>query len=374
MKSWAEKLKILINEKELQSDITDYITDLKCETSIDKVDMIEFTILNPWNKDTGKPLFADRRELLPGNEIEVWYDGHLLGRGTLMRGVELYHAHDYPTLQRKAYSKEFFLTQRNFSESGGYLGKFRWSDYAKCIADAYGFGYAIDFWDRVLPINIKKDSNDWEILKAGARLNDYVFFLEAIPKEPKWILHFHKEWITPKEERKRLTWSHHEYSTLNWLEMDWQITDQRPEIKVIDFYDEYDQELLAKWAMPDELKQLAPEVVQSLDPVRKLFAFRGTAINASIGNWTTTIISNRKIANQEEALQYVKKWYKEQEDKLVIVRGETKGDPTIVRGSHNYIEGVGDLLTGLYYFFEVNHIFGEGYATEFRARKVLDAI
>jgi len=370
MKSWATNLKIIIQGKELKSDITDFITELRCESSLGNVDMIAFTIMNPW---TGKKnLFSDRWELLPGNEIEIWYDGKILSRGYLQRGVELFRSTEFPVLQRKAYSKEFWMTKRNFYPGGQVIRNAQWSIIADAIASDFDFETDIGTGDPIKTIHVKKDSNDFELLKTGASSIDWLFYVEAVDSPKKWKLHFHPEYPTDIAERKKFTWAHAEYSTLNWLEMDWAITDQDPEIKVLDYYEDYNQELVEKAKIE---KTQSPPWIAWLAPATEIFAFRGTMINASIGNYTVNVIANKKFKNAQEAKEYVEKWFKEQERNLVVVRGEVKGDVSIKIAQHHYIEGVGELLSGQYFFHEVNHIFGDdGFKTQFKAKKMINEV
>lgn len=82
----------------------------------------------------------------------------------------------------------------------------------------------------------------------------------------------------------------------------------------------------------------------------------------------------RKFRTAAEAVAYAKAWFERHRDSLIVARGTLVGYEKLRAGTVHRIEGIGSRYSGDYYFITVGHEWsGDGYVTDFVARKVLDS-
>ena len=248
-----------------------------------------------------------------------------------------------------------------------------------------------------------KDMSDYEFLKGLADLNDYEFWVDYDYSHKQWTMH----WRQANDQQTHIC--HFHYGA--------------PEADLIQFQAEYGlsgtiNELVAL-GWDDEtqtwLNVLRVEGVDGEDPrFRTGAGLRNNARRDAQHNqgfdddddyeddlagggdeeWLTENLSSmtkfrlaaggaaidvvvRPFESMEDLAVFATRWFRARRDSFLIGRGRLVGHPQIRARQVHRISGLGNRLSGDYYFTQVRHVYdltGRGelpYVTEFVAHKVI---
>lgn len=108
---------LLVNDMEVQLDISQYIKSVHFESAMDMSDMLEIVIHNPGfqllDPKNQPPDFTQHKAFQPGNEIELWGGygkaDRFIGRAIITRHMPTFPSEGIPTLTIKGYDKSYLL-------------------------------------------------------------------------------------------------------------------------------------------------------------------------------------------------------------------------------------------------------------------------
>lgn len=416
MTDWrAPAFAVYVNGHELNEDVTSSIRAVEYEHTLDMAAVVRIEVDNSNNRFTDSPVFA------PGNEIEVHLgygpEVGFVGRAEIIRHLPSFPQDEAPALQIQGYDRSWRMMRQELDIDGGAGQRPKKSKgesgevfdtTLRSVVDAllrkHGIEPDVDdeLADKPVKFTRKKGTTDYQVIKALANLNGADFWVEFDPtstlrgtsgavvryEDPrapvqgrgKWFGRFLKPGAVPQTTRYTFRYSTGEDSTLLSCDLEFALPEAPTEIQCW-VYDRGKKDwVLIKVEETTEGKAqkfspgtfarggaMGPATVEDgAAPIDSM-----TQMRLAVGGHSIEVIT-RKFRDPAEAQAFAEQWFKKHKDSFVVATGVLPGVDTLRAGQTHGLEGLGVRYSGDYYLSSVRHKWdGNGYVTEFSARKVL---
>lgn len=305
------------------------------------------------------------------------------------------------------------------------------SDVVQRIADKWGFDAIIEdvptrlvskHRDGIIP---KKGLSDYEIVKALANLYRREFFVDYDTRKRNWVLHWESPSDNPNEtplytfkyapqtkDGSLLTYEG-EYAikdqvssvvVLAWdphppdgTEGRWisaiEVTDVEGEGRQWHYGGGREERMQASKAPnpPDTVlggakKKKNPKKQDSTTIRNKKIAAENrdyishalksaTEFRLAAGGFAIDMMADKPFENPQDLADYATRWFLARRDAFIVAKGTLVGVETVRAGQVHEFLGLGEFLSGLYYFVAAKHKFSSdsGYTIDYIARKILES-
>jgi phage protein D len=400
----APTYSIRVNDTELCSDISHYVSSVSFESNLVMADMFQMKIANPYFSMTDERNWISNKALQPGNEIEVWAGygraDHFLGRAVIQRHNPNFPMDGIPSLSIKAYDKSFLMMK----VAGDIKGARGWkinlaepapaddddnqgvswvdlkhSDVVKLLAEKYGMATDIDNTGKVDTVIQKKGMSDWQLINGLANLNGMEVWVDWDYVKKRWVFHFKRPadesspefaFVYQDGNNTTLLSANVEYgitepiTTLQVLAWDW-VNDKWVSVVIIEDAESADP-IFKPGPAPRGLVGLEGEPLSLNETIENASSFRLAAAGAAID-----VVPDHQFKDADSLARFAQQWFLERRDNFMIVKGATIGVETLKARQVHELRNLSKRLDGAFYFVTVDHKLGDGYHCEFIARKIL---
>lgn len=395
-------------------DVTQYVQRVEFESAVDLVDLVQLTISNPGfvftEKEDQPPDWTAHKIWQPGNHIDIYFGYGPLsaaifaGRGIIAKHLPIFPEDGMPTLTIKGYDGSFLLMDesakitiaRNRKLSGtakkdvaaSYKEKTH-DQVVKGVAQKYGMEFDIDPTTKSDTFIQKKGMSDFQLVKGLAAINSKDFWVDWDNTKKTWVLHWKN---TNLQDKPIYTFEYGrgEDSTLLSFEAEFGLKDQSTEIQVM-YFSKRNQQW--EYISLSDTKEGPDLVLQKGSGQRQTARQRGikkqarqkrelveeeiksvTELRLVAAGHSIDVIPDKSFKDAKEALDFAQRWFQQRKDHFIIGRGKLKGIETLKARQTHTLKGIGQRLTGDYYFTHARHTFDSesGYDVNFVAHKVLD--
>jgi phage protein D len=399
----------------LEADITKFIQSVEFESSVDLVDLLKIQVFNPgFVFNLGGPDMTTQKVFQPGNEIDVWMgygppsNKEYLGRAIIDKHMPRYPADGIPILELVGYdaaklmmreSAEITTAAKPKRKKGAKkdpIGtKYDKKTHSEMVEDkAQKYGFAEDVYPGSMKTDTlfqKKNMTDFQFVKGLAAINSMEFWVDYDIVQGKWVLH----WKPPDYTQRPLYVLDygHERAAIISCEAEYGLTGQITDLQVM--YWSYSKQ---EWVRVDQAVEVpGPDVTfrkragagTAQAPRRQKGGGRARAIRQnevinseitnveglrlSAGGHSIDIVPHRRFKDAADAVAYSKRWLQARRDHFIILKGECVGIESLRARQKHTVNGLGDRLSGDYYFTSFRHkqSGGSQYRCEFAAHKVM---
>lgn len=388
---------IIINQKtKIPDEMKRFISSVAYEDDADFFDKIEINIdtLN-LTKNGAVQDIIDSKLFSPGNLIEVQM-GYGFSLKTIGAGFIIKPKFNFgingPSMKILAYDPFFLMSQNKLSGSstgiiesgtrknrrtGKNFKETTDSDIARLLGSDNGFETSQILKQKGIHNRFQKiGQNDYEFLKRIADVRGLDLYNRYDPTIKKFILYFEK----PTDKQKEIfTFTYFEgekfpESTLMEFSPEISTIDQATSFEIISF-DRKKKKKISTFFQSDDLtsepdiKLEGSEITDTLpkDKSNKVIRFKAFGNNIEI-------ISNKPFQNEQDAKRFIEQWIKKRGDHFILGRGKLIGLEFLQSRQKHILKGLGNMLSGKYYFTSVKHMIGNSsqYQCEFTCRKVFE--
>jgi phage protein D len=411
------------------ADITRYIQSIEFEQTVDMVDRLKISVLNPAHafdvvgrRDSGLasnpelPDFTTHKVFLPGNQVDLWGGyGSIskavhLGRVKLWRHMPRFPRDQQPMLDIIGYDLGKLMmgergditigsdgmtraARRSEDEEGNVYSQMTHSEIVRYICDKYGFEPDIDDTDRVDDLFQKRDMSDYVFVRGLANINERDFWIDYDVDRRLWVLHW-KSLIEFDSPIYTFRYNQGNASSLLEFEPEYALDDGITELKVMFF-----SQTTGQW---EYLREEGSDAAEA-DPRYRRGARRGerntpsrqpdgtlraggtgdsleqeitsaSALRLAASGHAIDVISDRPFTSVSDALDFARRWFRARRDSFILGTGKLIGVETLRPRQVHRLEGLGSRLSGDWQFIMVRHQFiqDQGYYCEFRANKIIN--
>lgn len=349
---------VKIQNKKLDKEIINDVTNLTYKDSLKDVDSFELTI-NNWDAEHRwfKYIEGENKErFFPGQEVEV-YMGYIYQKKRIVERMlygEIttlepdFPGSGAPTLKVRGLNMLHRL--RDKQRSDAYTNK-KDSDIAKKIAKRIGIEIEVskNYAANEEPVEFIFQNNKYDIVFLLERAKSIGYELYVDPDKKKLVF----KPSTQGSETYKLDWNR---SLLNFRPT-LTTANQVKEVKVTGWNPKKKKKVVGK-AKRKDLATKALGVAKDIKLIDKSLTKK------------IEIIADRPVRTKKEANRLAKETLERIAKGMVKASGSTVGLPNLKAGTYLEIGELGDLFSGRYYVTGTTHTIGDsGYTTNFSARK-----
>jgi phage protein D len=379
----APAIRIFVEDTELTTDVTKYVTHCEVDLSMGIADQIKLTVVNPLTDKfgrgyTGEYLFLDGKTFQPGNEVEVWM-GYgaataFVGRGVIQKQLPTFpDADEIPTLTIIALDASVRMMEGEDAAEAAVWDDVSHSDIVTEMANKYGFLANIETITNTEVKTVKKRGmSDYRFIQGLANLHGFTFKVAWDTGTEAWHLYFRSKPVESQEKAYTFTYNNGQDSTLLSFDPQFGLRDTPSAVKVL-YFDRatrtWEQVLVEEVKEGEKPKPNAKDVAEKMtEAVTSSTAFRIAAEGVSV-----EVVPERGFKSPEEAQLFAERWLRARKDHFITGRGKTIGLEKLRAGEVHALAGIGIQLGGDWEFSTVTHIFdsNSGYRCEFFAHKVM---
>jgi hypothetical protein len=393
----APEYAIYINGFEMPEEITQFVTRLEYENADQVVDKISMDLMNP------EFSLSERKFILPGNTILI-YGGYgkleFLGAGIVTNVRMNFPQDEMPTISVTAYSKDYFMTQRQPDldqkttsnprqeersvrvEKQNKVDVWGVTDYStaiRAVGERYGFFFTDEEGNSTIektpypPENLYQiqGMTDYELCIGLANLIGWCFWVDA-DKNGRWRMHFKSPKSARKGQKKTYTLRYNDGDTSTLLSFE-------PEMLIGELYTKISGEI----SRPDgSIKTQASIIYEQgaqWSPVATRFdqtvegpISKPEDVKIFMKDFAITIPDVTGIKTEDDLARFLKVWVERHENSFIMASGTCVGLELLRARQVHKIANVGTLYDGDWIFDSVRHLFtpDEGYVCEFHARRI----
>jgi len=337
---------------------------------------------------------VDTKLFQPGNEISVafGYGTELkhVGASLIRRMRVNYPSNDIPVIEVIAYTKDVVMMDNAPEKSKKKKGKggrrFKEKKYSEAVkerAEDYGFELDIDATPEKPQNFIQKSGlSDYDFVNGLANLAGFIFWVDC-KDDGKWWLHFkdpEKLSAADVQDGKKYTFKYNQgdYSSLLTFEPEILIQGSKTKIKVqckdmktgkiieVEFNEENDK-------APEVKVEPSGATLKAVDQALGGEHSTGSDIKLFLQDFAFKEYANHRFETEADLIVWGKQWFRRQRENFILARGSTIGTNHLMSLQTHKITGIGESLSGDYYFSRVRHVLDNqnGYICEFDCRKVV---
>ena len=392
---------VKVNNNEVAAGVRSIIKEVEYESAESMADVLRINALDP--PDRGRLYLRDSKVFQPGNTVSVsmGYGSQVrhIGGGIIKKIRPSYPRKGVPTMEVIAYAKEVDMADNAPEASTGARGKggrtFKNAWYSDAVDERavdYGFKTDVDDTpDSPHDFIQKAGMTDLDFIIGLSNLTGFLFWTD-LDENGDWWLHFKDPDKLPaadvQEREYTFTYNDGNNTTLWSFEPELAITGAITKMKAV--VRDVKTGRLIEVEIEEDNNQ-APDVLAELgiggDPL--LGAGVGVSDNALEGGHTTgsdvklflddfsfDLHTNRRFKYGEEELEsWMRAWFRRNRENFVLGRGLTVGLESLAARQVHNLAGLGEGLSGRYYFSRVLHRCGaSGYECDFNARRVVPPV
>lgn len=365
---YVPEFEVRLAGEELPHDVVRDVLSVTYKDSLEDIDSFDL-VINNWDAAHGKPKYLPASEprfervFDPGAKLtlEIGYRGalRLMLTGTITTLEPDFPAAGGPTLSVSGLNElhEFRTEEHTFSWENK-----RDSDIAQELGrrprqkDRPGLGMTVRInpapHETAEPYVMMDNLHDIVFLLQRARRHGYEFVLrEGDLDDPQRYLYFGPSETQPDVPTYLLEWGR----SLVSLRPTVTTANQISEV-VVHGWDRSGNRRIEEKASWADLYPAGPERSR-MERLAQAFGQR------------RQIVTDRPVHTKAQAKALAKDILRERLKGMVEVSGKTVGLPDLRAGRRVGIAGFGPLLDGTYYVLESTHTVGEGYQTDFKARR-----
>lgn len=378
----APSIRIYVEDNELTSEVTKYVTRCEVDLSIGIADQIKLTVANPLTDKFGRGyvgeyLFLDGKTFQPGNEVEVWMgygaNAAFVGRGVIQKQLPSFPDGDeVPTLTILALDASVRMMEGEESSEAAAWEDLSHSDIVTEIANKYGFIGNIETITNAEVKTVKKRGmSDYRFVQGLANLHGFTFKVAWNPDLKAWALYFRSKAVDSQEKTYTFSYNNGQASTLLSLDPQFGLRDTPSAVKVL-YFDRatraWEQVIVEETKEGEKGKASKDVTERMIESVTSSTAFRIAAEGVAV-----EVVPERPFKSPEEAQLFAERWLRARKNHFITGRGKTIGLEKLRAGEVHALAGIGAQLSGDWEFSTVTHIFdnNNGYRCEFFAHKVI---
>ena len=395
----APSIRIFIQDDELTTDVTKYVTRCEVDLSIGIADQIKMTVINPLTNEFGRGyagqyLFLDGKTFQPGNEIEVWmgYSGveTFVGRGVIQKQMPSFPDGDeIPTLSIIALDASVRMMEGETAEDSAAWEDMSHSDIVGEIAAKYGFLVDVEAISVTEARTVKKTGmSDYRFIQGLANLHGFAFKVQWDTTSQAWSLYFRSKPVNSQKKKYTFTYNNGQESTLLSLDPQFGLRNTPSAVKVL-YFDRatrtWEQIIVEETQAGEDpkpakgkaaLKKAAEKKKKAAETNEKMQQElkSATAFRIAAEGICVEVVPERQFKSPEEAQAFAERWLQARKDNFITGRGKTIGLELMRAGDVHALKGIGTQLSGDWEFSTVTHQFSNdnGYRCEFFAHKVVE--
>ena len=360
----APNFHIKLADQDLPADIAANVLSVEFEDNAFKTDMAKVVIRNAELKLSNHNLFAE------GNPLDIWmgYGNNLsyMGRLEIISPGDSFPRDDYPTLTITGYDAMHRMMDNSVDEV---YEKIQDSRIIKKIAQKYNFVTAGSRESTITEtqepvIRTQNQKSDFTFVKEIADELGFEFFVEFDLQIKKNVLYFRE----PRDRKTRkFEFGYNDGDRTTLLDFFPKISTRgQKTIVEVRYYDKNKKEVSA------EITRLNSRSI----PKQSDLGFEtknGAETREQAFGESREVISDKPFSNEISARKFAEKWFKELLESYVQGDGHVIGLETLRAKQVHRFKGIGERLSGDYYFTMVRHVMtaDKFYECGFHARKVI---
>lgn len=382
----------------ITEDVKRYISEVTYEDNSDQFDRLEIKLQNQIDSDGERSVlsFVDSKLFSEGHYIEVLmgYGNSLftVGAASLVKKTPDFPSDGVPTLIIEGFDLLHQAARRRPKGGVSYKG-YRDSQIASIIGARNGF--EISTKDPRSYENIKKTKgvhsravqargiSDYEYLKKIADINGYDLFSKFDSLQKKFVLFFQPPALAKQKEVFSFVYNEGEAAYRNTLLSFSPTLDAHDQSSDFEIFLIKDKEVTgAKMEFFKRLDSDSQKQLKELQETRfgaKAFSPKpinsdGVTVAFKAFGRSFRFPPNKRFKNEFQIRQAIEEFIKRQKEHFITGRGTVIGTEVLQsRQVHNLL-GIGNELSGKYYFTQVTHKMGKDspYITEFACRRVIE--
>lgn len=335
----------------------------------------------------------DTKVFQPGNEISVafGYGTELkhVGAALIRRTRVNFPSNGFPTIEVIAYTKDVVMMdnapEKSKKEKGKGGRRFKEKKYSEAVeerAEDYGFELKVDPTPEKPQDFIQKSGlSDYDFVNGLANETGFIFWVDC-KDDGKWTLHFRDPaTMTPADvQEKKFTFKYNDGNFSSLLNFEPEILIQGSKTKIkVSCKDLKTGKILE--VEVEEENDDAPEVkvspsgstLKAVDQALDGEHSTGSDIKLYLQDFAFKEFANHSFETEADLIVWAKQWFRRQRENFIMARGATIGNELLMALQTHEIKGVGESLSGDYYFSRVRHRLDNnvGYICEFDCRKVV---
>jgi len=378
-------------------DVKSFISEVTYEDNADQFDRLEIKLESQIDNSGERSVssFGDSKLFSEGHivEIRMGYGNSLftVGAASVVKKTPDYPADGFPTLTIEAFDLLHRAARRRPKGGVSYKG-FRDSQIASIIGSRNGFDISttdprsfenIRKTTGVFDRTQKKGMSDYEFLKKVADINGYDLFARFNPEQHRFVLFFQPPALAKQREVFTFIYNEGEAAYRNTLLSFSPTLDAHDQSSDFEIFLIKDKEVggskveFFKRLDADAQRQLkeAQERRFGATPfAKKPIDSDGISVGFKAFGRSFKFPPHKRFKNEFQIRKAIEEFIKRQREHFVTGRGTVIGTEVLQsRQVHNLL-GLGDDMSGKYYFTQVVHKMGKSlpYITEFSCRKVID--
>lgn len=371
----------------LEEDVTDLVLGVEYEDNDELADLIQVTIDNSLLTLTDSKVFAE------GNYLDLWMgygnDLEYMGRGIIHRWMPVFPENDKPSFTVKAYGIEslfnieipeeksqlrIFLNQRHSQIIEKLCQCLFTDENVKKVFPMASFSVKFDIEDTGAPVDdaIIQGETVWQYILKTARLIGYAFYIEYSIEDDAFIVHFHK---TKAKQKEVFTFEYFngDDSTLLSFEPEFSTQDIATTVEVVSWDRRENRPIITTMKKTEKGVDVRIDRAGKNTTIEKAIT-SGSKVRVTAFGTSRLIDPKTAFDNEFHVRKYAEKLFREIEENFITGKGKTVGVETLRAKQVHILKGIGERLSGKYYFNSVRHIMKPDniYYCEFNCRKVLE--
>jgi len=369
----APRYVVEIGGTELSDTIQPFISRVEYDSADGMADMAQVVINNPNYK------LQDLKVWQPGNEMSIWfgYGAQLthVGRVILRRTRWNFPESDMPSITISGYTYDAKMMDTEPEKAKDRRFKdMRFSDVVEAVASReYYRKLKLDIdttEDEPKNRHQKAGISDYQVIKGAANLTGYFFWVDG-DENGTWTLHFKKpEAVLDAVDQPDLTFRHNngDLTSLFSFTPELLIQGAKTKIKV-----QFKHPRSGKVVTQEVEEDLDSPDVEATDDTSEVDNEHKAAnqIKIFFEDFSFTTETKKQFKTAAEAKAWAVAWFKSQREAFITGEGVTIGHDRLMSRQIHTLEGIGNILSGRWYFSRVKHQLSEsdGYMCTFNARK-----
>lgn len=388
----APAFDIAVANTRLGASITSLVESVVVETAENIAGMAELVVKDP------KMELLDSKVFAAGNEMDVWFGyGPSLkhaGRYIITEPSYSFPEDGIPTFGVKAYTKDWRMMgngpeheskkppgakrEKKKGLHGRAFSNVTYADAIEAIASSYSFALDIDKTPGGVTSMVQKSGmTDYAFVRAIANITGFIFWVDGDPSG-RWTLHFrdperiydNASPFVVQSKRYTFTYGSADHAILS-ADPAYVLSDARTRIRAT-----YRDPTTGKTIKADvEEEQTSPDVLfegNASEKIAKPLPSAG-AVRIYLDDFQVEQVADKRFQTQAQLEMWLRAWFQKRRSSMIDMKGQLIGIEDLKAFQIHALAGLGRTYSGDYFFSKVRHGFtaGDGYRTEFNARKVL---
>jgi len=365
----APRYMIIVEGKELGSDITDRISSLEVDLDIDQSDEISVVV------DDHDRAMSESKALAEGNLIHVYMgygmDLHHMSTGQITSWLPDYPRDSLPTLQVKAL--DILHKSMDTAKHNGGFRKQKDSEIAKHImTDHMKLQADTDLTEGIRARLQKKGVSDYAFVKRLALLNNYYFWVDYDVDKERWTGHWREKGKVHSDQEVMYSFIYNNDLAVSLLEFkpEFNSRGQTTEVEVVS-YDKKTKKTI-KQVVKEEKK--GPDTkFTDVEPIEDEIVSGASVVFTAFGQ-RMEVISSKPFKSSKMAQKWAERYLKSRSDNFLTGDGVVVGTPDLRPRQIHYLGGMGARFNGQWELTHTRHAMGPdmAYETTIKARKIHD--